>query len=147
MSLTKFAGGFSLPGLGIWPQSASMYRYSKVRPLLHRVSRFWPFPCLNKKLRSHTWLDTSTTRPTNLDCGLGVGLNVVLSHLNFGFGLELNGPNSHGNLGPRVEVSFSRDSDHMRTYSASISVFLSLLSTFMLTKALNSPPSRNPSKY
>lgn len=29
-------------------------------------------------------------------------------------------------------------------YSASISVFFALLRTFMLTKALNSPPSRNP---
>lgn len=98
------------------------------------------------KVGSNTWLDTSTSRPTDLDCGLSICLNVVLGHFNLGFGLELNGPNSHGNFGPDSNVSFGRDLYYRGTYSASISVFLSLSSTFMLTRALNSPPSRNPGK-
>lgn len=56
-------------------------------------------------MRSHTWLDASTTRPTNLDCGLSVGLDVVLSHLDLGFGLKLNGTDSQSNLGPKAELA------------------------------------------
>lgn len=96
-----------------------------------------------------TGLDITSSRPAHLDRGLSVILNVLLGNIHRSFSFNLchaDGKCNFGSVIDNRQLSQAREKQHIRnmTYWALISVSFSLLWTFMLTIALNSPPSMKP---